>query len=55
MIINIVAMALIVLLSVRYIHQKTKEIEKLHIRTNFPIMTLYAIAWSGLAASMIIN
>ena len=51
MIFNIIVMALIVCLSVRYIHKHSKQIEKLGIRTNFPIMTLYVVVWSGLAAS----
>ena len=44
-----VAMALITLLSARHIHNNSKQVEKLGIRTNSVIMKVYVVFWISLA------
>ena len=52
-IITVIGMAAIVLLSARHIHIHSKPIEKIGIKTNSTVMTLYLVLWSSLTVCML--
>lgn len=53
--ISTIGIAITILYSAHHIHVSSRSIEKLGIKTNSTVMTLYVIVWSSLALTFILT